>query len=519
MKNKYIIFFLLIFYFFFQLSTLDYGSKINDIDYIKNHYLDEKIIKDFIEKKKIKKKSNIDTDVNWVYRYKLYSINADEVNSIMGLSKIDLKNKKFDPQVYKYGGAFIYPLGFYFYTLNKLNVLENINSKSILKNEKLIDEIYFYGRLFVLICFILSCYFLYKSLIIFSNKTNSLILSSIYLFAPGSIIYSQVMKPHWYGLLWVNLSIYFALKYIKQNPKNYYLLYLSIFLGLAIGSNLAFLPFYIFLIFSLFFLDKENSLNFRKLSYLVLSSFLVFILTNPYILINFSNFFFEANNEYLWVLKGFNFKNTLLFLNTSYIQGFGVLLSLITIFYSISEFKKKRTHNKKIIFGAYLLFFFGAAVGSYALWHIQFRYIPYILPISIIFLSYKLKNEKKNLLICVLIITILQTLPLKIAYFDENNKFSTRLNSAKWINDEIVNQKKTLCKTDPSPYYYPPIDFKNAIIKKECEFEVLVLREPKKIKNYENIVKKFEPRFQFSQIPLVYSHINPLIIIFKTTNN
>ena len=189
---------------------------------------------------------------------------------------------------------------------------------------------------------------------------------------------------------------------------------------MAIGSNLAFLPFYIFLIFSLFFLDKDNNLNFRKLSYLVLCSFLVFILTNPYILINFSNFFFEANNEYSWVLKGFNFKNALLFLNTSYIQGFGVLLSLITIFYSISEFKKKSTHNKKIIFGAYLLFLFGAAVGSYALWHIQFRYIPYILPISIIFLSYKLKNEKKNLLICVLIITILQTLPLKIAYFDEN---------------------------------------------------------------------------------------------------
>ena len=54
MENKYIIFFLLIFYFFFQLSTLDYGTKVNDLDYIKNHYLDEKIINNFIEKKKIK---------------------------------------------------------------------------------------------------------------------------------------------------------------------------------------------------------------------------------------------------------------------------------------------------------------------------------------------------------------------------------------------------------------------------------------------------------------------------------
>ena len=72
MENKYIIFFLLIFYFFFQLSTLDYGTKVNDFDYIKNHYLDEKIINNFIEKKEIKRKSNINFNSSWIYRYKLY---------------------------------------------------------------------------------------------------------------------------------------------------------------------------------------------------------------------------------------------------------------------------------------------------------------------------------------------------------------------------------------------------------------------------------------------------------------
>ena len=483
MKNKYIIFFLLIFYFFFQISTLDYGLRINDINYIKNHYLDEEIINKFREKKKIKKKHNVDANENWVYRYKLYSVNADEVNSVMGLSKINPKEKKFDPQVYKYGGAFIYPLGLYFYTLEKLNILKDVSSKTILQGDKLIDQIYFYGRFFVLICFILSCYFLYKCLIIFSNKTNSLLFSSLYLFAPGSIIYSQVMKPHWYSLLWINLAIYFCLKYIKKKPSNYYLLYISIFLGLAIGSSLAFVPFYFFLIFVLFYLDKKKFLNFRKIFFIFLSSFSVFLITNPYILINFSNFFFEANNEYSWVLKEFDLKNVFLFFSTSYMQGFGILLSLITVFYSIKEFRKKKRHNKKIILFSYLLFLTGAFVGSYALWHIQFRYIPYILPLSIIFLSYKLRNKKKYLLICALFITIMQTIPLKIAYFDENsNKFSTRLNSAIWINNEIVNKEKVLCPTDPSPYYYPPINFKKAVIKEECEYNVLVLREPKEIK-------------------------------------
>ena len=55
----------------------------------------------------------------------------------MGLSKIDLKNKNFDPQVYKYGGAFIYPLGFYFYTLISQNLVRYIQRyRTILKNHE-----------------------------------------------------------------------------------------------------------------------------------------------------------------------------------------------------------------------------------------------------------------------------------------------------------------------------------------------------------------------------------------------
>ena len=55
------------------------------------------------------------------------------------------------------------------------------------------------------------------------------------------------------------------------------------------------------------------------------------------------------------------------------------------------------------------------------------------------------------------------------------------------------------------------------IIKKKCDYEVHVLRQPKKISSYneEKIVKIFEPRYQFKKISLVFSHINPLIVIVK----
>ena len=91
MKKDYFILFILIFYLFFQLSTLDYGFKINDIKYFKNISLNQQDIKTFTEKKIIKKKKNISNNSNaWQHRYKLYSVNADEMMPIMSLSKINI---------------------------------------------------------------------------------------------------------------------------------------------------------------------------------------------------------------------------------------------------------------------------------------------------------------------------------------------------------------------------------------------------------------------------------------------
>ena len=95
MKKKFFIFFLLIFYFFFQLSSLDYGAKINDINYIKNSHLDEETIKNFVQSKQALKQTDIkNNNEKWIYRYKLYSVNADEIMPIMALSKIKI-NQQF----------------------------------------------------------------------------------------------------------------------------------------------------------------------------------------------------------------------------------------------------------------------------------------------------------------------------------------------------------------------------------------------------------------------------------------
>ncbi len=517
MKKKYFIFFLLIFYFFLQLSSLDYGFKINDLEYFKTINLNDKDIKSFLDRKEIKTKGNINSSLpKWQYRYKLYSINADEIMPIMALSKIKINERKFDTQVYKYGGAFLYPLGIYYYSLIKLKIIDNVNVKTIINNKDLIDSIYFHGRLFVLLCFIFSAFILYKSLNLITKKNYAWLLTTVYLVAPSSIMYSQIIKPHWYALLWFNSAIYFLLKYFVKDKDKKNLLIAAVLFGLTIGSSILFIPAILF-IFIIIFLNSKNEIPKNYFFFLIFSILSIFFITNPYILLNSGNFINESSGEYIWVLKGIKLNNIIPFIYNSFIQGFGFIISLILIYHL---FKKSKTKlDKQISFFIFLLILFGAIISSYEIWHIQFRYIPYILPISLMYLACNLKNKK--FLVFILFATLLQSVPLKLAYYDENNlKYSTRINSANWINNNIIEENKSICKKDFAPFDFPPINFNKVLIKKNCNYQIHVLRQPKKINEYDKnkIIKKFEPRYQFANIPLVFSHINPLIVIVENLN-
>ena len=93
-------------------------------------------------------------------RYKLYSIEADEIVSLMALSRISPANLDFDPEFYQYGGSWIYALGFWYYMLDFFDIYPIPNLQTLLSTPDLVDEMYIYGRLFVLISVCLSAFLL-----------------------------------------------------------------------------------------------------------------------------------------------------------------------------------------------------------------------------------------------------------------------------------------------------------------------------------------------------------------------
>ena len=47
--------------------------------------------------------------------FKLYSIEADEAVNIIALARIKPGQGQFDPGLYQYGGAYLYPLGAWYF--------------------------------------------------------------------------------------------------------------------------------------------------------------------------------------------------------------------------------------------------------------------------------------------------------------------------------------------------------------------------------------------------------------------
>jgi hypothetical protein len=56
-------------------------------------------------------------------RFKLYSIEVDEVTNVIALARIRPRALQFDPFYYQYGGAYLYPLGAWYLLLSKFGVI------------------------------------------------------------------------------------------------------------------------------------------------------------------------------------------------------------------------------------------------------------------------------------------------------------------------------------------------------------------------------------------------------------
>ena len=508
-----------------QWFTLNYGTEINDIEFIAEAEIQSSQIGFADSRQHYRNTSSSDNGdlQEWLKRYKLYSIEADEIVSLMALSRISPANLDFDPEFYQYGGSWIYALGFWYYMLDFFDIYPIPNLQTLLSTPDLVDEMYIYGRLFVLISVCLSAFLLFKTCTKLTSYRKSIILLLFYLTTPAIISYSQIMKPHWYALFWANISILCLIRaYEGRGFRLFHQLVTGMSLGLAVGASLSFGLFAIGVLIAVFYLVRGNKIESHATITIVCSALFIFCLTNPFLLLNSLSASAELDSLVGWYQIEFKFENVFYFLKNSLVHGFGIgfiacfLLALVMV-------ARGKAQVKALMFLAFstvVIFAISTLTSSMSNWQTNYRYCTYLLPLFIYFVASYGDQIKLNFLIVGLILNTLQSVPLKAAYFDENDPLlSTRHSSAVWINSNIPEGTAICVDTNSiAPYEVPPFDFRRYKIRdKNCQYFVKVQRHiigATHPNNYHSL-QVFTPRFFSDSFPLVFEHINPVIYIYR----
>lgn len=508
-----------------QALTLDYGTHINDLPFIKNYRVTQDVTansgleRDQLVGSKADHHESLDL---WMVRFKLYSIEADEVVNIIALARIKPGRLQFDPGFYQYGGAYLYPLGAWYFALSKLGIIHIGPFQQMVKQPQAMDSVWVAGRAFSLIAFTLSALLLFLALRDIAPRAVVLAALAIYLFCPATIMFSQVIKPHWYALLWANGSILILVRAFQRHRLSTGAeLLLAVFLGLAVGTVTTFALFAVLIWGAMMWLSVRKTIARAALVRVPIVAIVVFVVSNPYYVLNWHAVQVERVKTENWFHPAFNLHELATFIHTSLFSGFGLIFTILVG--TIAVWRLFAGPLPARLFAIALIVPVGIIAGLTAnldTWTVNFRYVSYLLPGALLYLAIWRWPFRAPVLILCAAATAAQAIPMKLAYFDENSAaHSTRLLTANWIDTNIPRTDSICLVTSQlSPYEVPPFRFdKYKLNSADCKWLVRVERYPAttKIDSRLSIVKRFTPRLSPQAFPLVWGHINPQITIYR----
>jgi hypothetical protein len=511
-------------FFIFQLWTLDYGTHINDLPHINQYVVGADVVAgSALERPVIAGAGGEETMSRGMARFKLYSVEADEALNIMALSRIHPSDWAFDPHFYQYGGAWLYPLGGWYAALSKIGVIQRLPVAALLQNPEHMDDIYVWGRIFVLLSVSLAALVLFKTLLYVSTPATALLGAALFLVTPATITFSQVMKPHWYALLWINVALLMIVQsFVARHMARTQEVLLGIALGLAVGASSTNGLFAAFAWLAMLFLIKGGTAPLRVLFSVPLIAVVTFLITNPYVLLNWEAYRAESSLASGWFTLELSGYSVWAFVENSLTAGFGIGFCILLSFVVVRELlKPTKSAYRWIALGVPVaVLVIAVLTSSLSAWHTNVRYIAGLLPVSILLMCLIPWPAMRKALGVVLAVTLLQSVPLKMAYMDENDpQRSTRLSAARWV-EKNLSREETLClgTRTPAPYDVPPIDFERYIITTEgCQYMVKVERQSDNVRTPVgfSLEKRFVPRYSPEHFPLVFSHINPQISVYR----
>ena len=509
-----------------QAPTLGYGTRINDLPHIRDYPVPARVA----QQSGLERNTLIGTQTDrtesldlWMVRFKLYTVDADEVYAIIALARMQPAQFRFDPHYYQYGGVFLYPLGAYYFALSKLHVLSLGSLEQMLARPDQIDRVWIAGRALILAVVTLAGLALYLALAEFAPRPIALAGLAIFYFCPATIMFSQVLKPHWYALLFTNVALLIlARAFVRQRLGGAGEIALGIVLGLAVGSVATFGLFAVLVWGTLLFLVWQRAARVRTLLSVPIVAVIVFLATNPYYVLSWQAVQTERAAQSEWFMPALHLGTVPELFRVSILPGFGVVLTVVFLAVLIRHLLRPAPPGIRL-FGLAIfipLVVMAALTASHSYWHANFRYFPYVLPLMIVFLAAAEWPYRKTVLMLTAAAAILQSVPMKLAYVDENSDIhSTRLASAAWIDSRAPAEDAVCTSTNTlAPYSVPPFRFdRHKINTADCRWLVVLdgNQDAKPPAPGWTLAQKFRPRLSPALFPLVWEHINPQVAIYR----
>jgi 4-amino-4-deoxy-L-arabinose transferase-like glycosyltransferase len=219
-------------------------------------------------------------------RYLLYSNDPDEMTVFQAIRAMNPVTRDFDPRMYQYGGAFIYPVAALLKLASYTPWLELHSDVSYyLDHPEQIARFYLIARGYAALFVLLGILAAYKLGTALRDRTAGLMAALLFVFLPVVIDMGHEAKPHLPAAVLAMWAVYAAIRYV-QKPRGGAFVGMSVLCGLAVGMVPAAAYALVLILFTGFAPPRSvGRVIWRLVGGLVLAA-AVYAVCNPYVPIN-----------------------------------------------------------------------------------------------------------------------------------------------------------------------------------------------------------------------------------------
>lgn len=173
-----------------------------------------------------------------IARYRLYTEHPDEMLVLRALRRMNPETGDFDPDMYQYGGAYLYPLGAFLRLAGTLGLVDlRTDLAWYLDNPERIGDLYAAARVWTLLWALLGVVAAYLIGLRLSNAFGGVVAALLFTLVPLTFVLAHEAKPHLPALVLTLLCAHQGLR-LLECPGFARAALLAIFGGLAVGTAL-----------------------------------------------------------------------------------------------------------------------------------------------------------------------------------------------------------------------------------------------------------------------------------------